>query len=42
MLNVEDFNVFMRGKQIIHNTSFQMNEGHIVGLTGLNCAGKST
>lgn len=42
MIVVEGLSKFYHGKRAIENVSFSINDGDIVGLLGLNGAGKST
>lgn len=42
MLEVAGINVFIGHKKIIYDTSFQVKEGHVVGLIGPNGSGKTT
>ncbi|MGM9988904.1 MAG: ABC transporter ATP-binding protein [Bacillaceae bacterium] len=42
LLQVQDVTGGYLKKPVIHNVSFQVNKGEIVGLIGLNGAGKST
>ncbi len=42
MLKVDDLNVFVGKKKIIHDSAFRVNKGQIVGLIGPNGAGKTT
>lgn len=42
MLHVEHLNGGYIGKQVLHDVSFKVKKGELVGLIGLNGAGKST
>ena len=42
MVDVEDLNVYFGDKQVIHNISFQVKTGEIIGMFGISGAGKTT
>lgn len=42
MVSVNNLNVIFDKKQIIHDVSFSVNEGEIIGLFGISGAGKTT
>ena len=42
MLHVKQLNGGYLGKKVLHNLSFHVEKGELVGLIGLNGAGKST
>lgn len=41
-LKVENINVSYRDKEIIHNLSFDVENGEVLGIAGINGAGKSS
>lgn len=42
MLSVQNVDVFINQKEIIHQASFQVPAGAVIGLVGPNGAGKTT
>jgi ABC-2 type transport system ATP-binding protein len=42
VVDVKDLNVYFGDKQIIHDVSFNVKEGEIIGLFGISGAGKTT
>ncbi|TFG25420.1 MAG: ABC transporter ATP-binding protein [Promethearchaeota archaeon] len=42
MVNVENLNVKFGDKQVVHDVSFQVKSGEIIGLFGISGAGKTT
>ena len=42
MIQIKDIEFGYRSKNILHNISFDMNEGHCIAILGVNGAGKST
>src|SRR5690554_4657261 len=42
MIGVDNISKYIEGKTILHNVSFQLNKGEILGLLGPNGAGKTT
>ena len=42
MIEIKDIEFGYRSKNILHNISFDMNEGHCIAILGVNGAGKST
>ena len=42
MVNVENLNIKFGDKQVVHNVSFQVKSGEIIGLFGISGAGKTT
>ena len=42
MIEIKDIEFGYRSKSILHNISFDMNEGHCIAILGVNGAGKST
>ena len=42
MVSVEDLNVTFGKNQIIHNVSFNVKKGEIIGMFGISGAGKTT
>ena len=42
ILEITDLNIQVRGKQIIKNVNFTLNQGDVLGLVGPSGAGKST
>ena len=42
MVNVENLNVKFGDKQVVHDVSFQVRSGEIIGLFGISGAGKTT
>ena len=42
MLKINQLDKFFGKKQVLHQISFEIKRGHIVGLIGANGAGKAT
>ncbi|MFX1394488.1 MAG: ATP-binding cassette domain-containing protein, partial [Promethearchaeota archaeon] len=42
MVNVEHLNIKFGDKHVVHNVSFQVKSGEIIGLFGISGAGKTT
>jgi len=42
MVSVENLNVILGKKQIVHNVSFKVKKGEIIGMFGISGAGKTT
>ena len=40
MIEIKDIEFGYRSKNILHNISFDMNEGHCIAILGVNGAGK--
>ena len=40
-LSIKDFNLYIREKQILHDISFELNQGEVLGIAGESGSGKS-
>ena len=41
ILSIKDFNLYIREKQILHDISFDLNQGEVLGIAGESGSGKS-
>ena len=41
ILSIQDFNLYIREKQILHDISFDLNQGEVLGIAGESGSGKS-